>query len=299
MDDSGRTVLVTGATGNQGGVTARRLLADGWRVRALVRDPNSPAARALAASGAEPVPGDLDDPASIARAVEGAYGVFGVTPDSEDPAEEVRRGLTLAIAAAEADVGHLVFTSVGGADRDTGVPYWESKRRIEQHIREIGLPATILRPVRFMENHTVPGLPLGGILDGVLIHLFPPDAPVQLIALADIGVFAALAFGRPEEYVGEALELAGDSLTSAEIAVMIGRAVGREVTYRRLPAESLGLPEKAAEAFADERGLWRADIPALRLRHPGLTDFRTWLERGGAARIERLLDGSSPARAAG
>ncbi|MFJ9419488.1 NmrA/HSCARG family protein [Streptomyces sp. NPDC101227] len=285
-----RTVLVTGSTGRQGGATAARLLADGWRVRVLVRKGREGAVDGLVRTGAEAVTGDLDDPASLAAAVDGAYGVFGVTPDDKDPEREVRRGGNLATAAAHAGVRHFVFASVGGAERPNGIGYWAAKRAVEERIAALGLPATVLRPVRFMENHTVPGLPFGGITeDGELVHLFPPDVPVQLVATRDIGVFAALALAHPEEYLGRALELAGDELTSRQAAAVISEFTGRPITYRHLPAERAGLPARAARAFADPAGIWHADIPALRARHPELTDFRTWLATGGAAAVTALL----------
>ncbi|MEV4250715.1 NmrA/HSCARG family protein [Streptosporangium canum] len=284
-----KTILVTGATGRQGGATITHLLTGGWHIRALVRTPDSPAAQTLAQAGVELIAGDLDNLDSITAAVAGAHGVFGVTPDDENLEREVRRGRNLADAATAAGVEHFVFASVGGAERGTGIGYWESKWAIEQHIRAIGLPATVLRPVRFMENHAIPGMPLGGIVDGVLTHLFAPDVPVQLIAAHDIGAFAALAFTRPDDYIGQAIEIAGDELTPAETVALIGRAVGREITYRQVPAESLQLPPNAIRTFADEHGLWRADIPALRERHPGLLDFPTWLKYGGATRVEEAL----------
>ncbi|TDC87256.1 NmrA/HSCARG family protein [Actinomadura sp. 7K507] len=288
---AGRTVLVTGATGRQGGATAARLLDDGWRVRALVRDPASPAARGLAAAGAEPHRGDLDDPEGLKAAMTGVHGVFAVTPDDLDGRREVRRGRNLADAAAAAGIGHLVFASVGGAERGTGVPYWETKWVIEQHIAALGLPATVLRPVRFMENHTIPGLPLGGISpDGVLRHLFPPDAPVQLVAVTDIGAFAALAFADPAAYLGQALELAGDELTPDATVRLIGKHLGRRMTYQQVTDEEGDLLKEGARAITDPRGVWRADVPELRRRHPGMLDLPTWLDRGGAAAIAAILE---------
>ncbi|MFE9294057.1 NmrA/HSCARG family protein [Streptomyces niveus] len=282
------TILVTGATGRQGGATATQLLAAGRPVRALVRDPSGLAAKALAAAGAELRTGDLDDPHSLAAALDGVHGVFGVTPDDLDAEREIRRGRALVDAAVSAGVGHFVFASVGGAERGTGIPYWESKWQIERHLAATGLPSTVLRPVRFMENHTLTGLPVGGIVDGVLTHLFAPDTPVQLIAVTDIGAFAALAFARPRDYLGQALELAGDELTPERTVQLITDRLGREVRYRQVPADTLGLTSGAARAFASGRGLWQADIAALRTRHPGLLDFTTWLERGGAARVSAL-----------
>lgn len=285
-------VLVVGATGRQGGAAVRHLRADGWTVRALVRDPGSAAARELAAAGAEPVRGDLDDPGGLEAAMDGAHGVFAVTPDDQDAEREIRRGRAVVDAAAGAGVAHLVFASVGGAERDTGITYWESKRAIERHIEATGLPATILRPVRFMENHTIPGLPFGGITpDGVLRHLFDPEVPVQLVAVTDIGAFAALAFADPDAYVGAALELAGDELTPAATVDMISRYIGRTITYERADAAELALDANLARAFASQRGIWRADIADLRRRRPAVLDFAGWLDRGGAAAVAAVLDG--------
>ncbi|GAB2472533.1 NmrA/HSCARG family protein [Streptosporangium sandarakinum] len=295
MNTAGNPILVTGATGRQGGATAARLLAAGRPVRALVRDPDSPAARTLRAQGAELHTGNLDDPGSLAAAAAGVHGIFAVTPDDDDVEREIRRGRDLADVAAAAGVSHFVFASVGGADRGTGIPYWESKWQIEQHIRALGLPATILRPVRFMENHTIPGLPLGGIVDGELRHLFDPETPVQLIAATDIGALACLAFTRPQEYLGQAIEIAGDELTPNRTVELISRSLGREITYRQVSIDGTGLGPETQRAFTDERGLWRADIAALRERHPGLLDFQTWLEHGGTEQIRALFQ-DSPGR---
>jgi len=197
-----KIILVTGATGKQGGATASALLTDGWRVRALVRDPDAAPARALADAGAELVTGDLADRASLDAATSGAHGVFSVqpTPGAPNqpadfrPEDEVTQGNNVAEAAHAAGVAHLVYTSVIGADRPTGMPNVDNKLAIEQRIRELGVPATILRPVSFMENYTTPyGLPGGALATGIR-----PDVSQRLIAVRDVGAFAALAFGHPD-----------------------------------------------------------------------------------------------------
>ncbi|GAA4996043.1 NmrA family NAD(P)-binding protein [Actinopolymorpha pittospori] len=133
-------------------------------------------------------------------------------------------------------------------------------------------------------------------MDGVLIHLFAPDVPVQLIAADDIGAFAALAFNHPAAYLGESLEIAGDELTPLQTVSLISSVLDREITYRQVPIDdAAGLGGDAARAFANRRGLWRADIPALRERHPDLLGFPAWLKRGGAARIEKLLTAAATA----
>ncbi len=249
-----RTILVAGATGRQGTTVIRHLLADGWRVRGLTRDPQKPAARKLAEQGVEIVPGDLDDRSSLGRAVRGVYGVFAaMTPFEQGPAGEERQGKALADAAKAAGVRHYVYSSVGGAERNTGIPHFESKWQIEQHVRALELPSTILRPVFFMENFAQPWA-RPAILGGTLAQPLRPDKPLQMIAVDDIGAFAALAFRRPDDFVEQALELAGDELTMPEVAEAFGRAIGRPVRFVEQPLERLGDDNSDAAAVSRRFG---------------------------------------------
>jgi uncharacterized protein YbjT (DUF2867 family) len=280
MSNSEKLIVVTGATGQQGGATARHLLAQGWRVRALVRDPNKPAAQELAAKGAELAQGDLDDRASLDRALSGAYGAFSVQtfmgPDG--PVGEMRQGKLLADAAQAAGVQHFVYTSVGGAERKSGLPHFESKFQIEEHIRGLGLPATILRPVFFMENLRSPWM---GPRDAVLAIGLRPTTSLQMIAADDIGAFAALAFARPQEFIGKAMEIAGDSLTMPQVADAFTRVTGQPVHFVELPLEqvrSFNAEMGDMMAWFNDHG-YRADIAALRKLHPGLTTFEAWLRK--------------------
>ncbi|MDX3107427.1 NmrA/HSCARG family protein [Nonomuraea angiospora] len=283
-------VAVTGATGTQGGAAARALLGAGWRVRALVRNPQSASARALAEVGAEVAHGDMDDRASLDAAFHGVYGVFSVQPTAGYPGtppgftveDELRLGRNVADAAADAHIEHFVYASVGAADAGHGIRRWESKAELETHAWRLGMPTTVLRPVRFMDNQVDPRF---GIRDGVLADVIFPDVPVQLIAGTDIGAFAALAFTDPAQYVGETLELAGDELTMTQIAHVMEQVLHEPITYRAIPREVLldkGHDAIAGYEFANHGGGWYADIPALRERHPGLMTFAAWLEREGA-----------------
>jgi uncharacterized protein YbjT (DUF2867 family) len=278
-------VLVTGATGQQGGAVTRELLRRGRPVRAFVRDPGGPAARELAARGAELVTGDLDDRASLVRAMSGAHGVFSVQTFMS-PAGiggEIRHGKAVADAAAAAGVGHVVYTSVGGAERDSGVPHFASKWTIEQHLRSTGVPTTVLRPTFFMENFAAHG---PALVDGVLtVSLaLPPETRVQLVSVEDIAVFAADAFDRPEQYAGQAVELAGDELTGPELAAAFGAHA--DLPARYVPMEPDDLAANTHVPFSHEVALmfewfrsagYRADIADLRRRHPGLRTFSDWL----------------------
>src|SRR5688500_1717530 len=164
--DVERVVLVVGATGKQGGAVARSLLDRGFHVRALTRDPHKPEAQALDEQGAEVVQGDMDDRSAMDRALEGAYGVFSMQNFWETGYDrEVQQGKTVADAAKAASVEHFVYSSVGSAHRQTGIPHFESKAEVEEHVREIGLPYTILRPVFFMQNwEMMREMVLGGTL---------------------------------------------------------------------------------------------------------------------------------------
>lgn len=282
------TILVTGATGRQGGAVARRLLAAGWAVRALTRSAEGENARALAAHGADVVVGNLDDRRSVERAVEGAYGVFGVQNFWEHGAErEIRQGKTLADAARAAGVSHFVYSSVGGAERGTGVGHIESKWEVENHIRTLGLPATIVRPVFFMENLEAPHY-RSAIREGRLALGLRPAVGLQLVATDDVGAFVDLAFSQPDTFTGKAVELAGDELTGDGLADALTRVTGRQVRFVPLPLERVrAMRPEVAEMFDWlNRDGYHADLAACRKLLPDLLSFETWLAQRGWAELD-------------
>jgi uncharacterized protein YbjT (DUF2867 family) len=270
---STKTILVTGATGQQGGAVARQLLKQpGFAVRALTRDAAKPAVRALAQKGAEIVQGDLDDAGSIRRALQGAYGVFSVQNFMEAGYDgEIRQGKQLADAAKAAGTQHFVYSSVGSADRQTGLPHFESKWEIEQHIATGGLSHTILRPAFFMQNwYSYMREP---ILHGTLPLPLNPQTRLQQIAVEDIGAFAMLAFQNPSRWYGRTIELAGEELTPLRVAELLTRAVRRPVRYVQVPWEQFR--QEAGEEMTKmyrwfEDVGYHVDIAALRKEHPQL-----------------------------
>ncbi|WP_433513985.1 NmrA/HSCARG family protein [Nonomuraea sp. CA-143628] len=286
-----KTVLVTGATGNQGGATARHLLADGWRVRALVRDESAPAAAELAAAGAELVRGDLDDRASIDAAARGVYGIYSVQSANDN---EIAQGMNVADAAKAADVRHLVYSSVGGVESQNRF-YVEhgwgaiDKWQIEERIRELGVPATILRPAGFMEDFTSPAR---FFQNGSLNVPWHDDLVMQLIAIDDTGAFAALAFADPDTYLGQAMEITGDRLTAPQIAAALGTAAGRQIPHSQIPLDVLWEhdPEVAKVFTWANETYYDTDLEPLRKANTTLTDFSTWLNRSGKARLLAQLD---------
>ncbi|MAG36081.1 MAG: NmrA family transcriptional regulator [Dehalococcoidia bacterium] len=272
-------ILVAGATGNQGPPAVRHLLANGWPVRALTRDPESAAGRQLLSQGAEVVGGDFDDRSSLDRAIAGAYGVFAVFSSLRGgPEQEQVHGIAVAEAAQAAGVRHLVYSSVGGAERDSGIPHFESKWQIEQGIRALGLPATILRLAFFMDNLVTPGF-VGFGMWSAMAGAIGKAGAMQMIATDDIGAFAALSFSKPKQFIGQALEIAGDEVT-LEQAVRTCREVrGKRPWFVPLPDWLLGRMDRdlaTMNRWLREHG-YAADIPALRTLHPDLKNLEAGL----------------------
>ncbi len=279
-----KIIAVTGATGQQGGVVARKLLADGWQVRALTRDVNKPAAQELKALGAELVAGDMDNRAELDAAFKGAYGVFSVQnfwlPNVGFDGE-IKQGKAVADAAKAAGVQQLVYSSVGSAHRGMGQKHFESKWIIEQYIQSVGIPFTILRPVAFMENNNWSrAYILSGTYTGMGLR---PEKGFQTIAAEDIGVFVSIAFAEPKTYLGRTLELAGDELTESQTAEVFTKVIGRPVILAAPTAEGGRTPDEEMIAmfnFFNGEG-YDADITALRKIHPGLLNFEQWLRKNG------------------
>lgn len=286
MLNADKTILVTGATGRQGGAVVRHMLPKGWKLRALTRDPSSHAARALTQKGVEVVQGDLEDASSVARAAEGVHGIYSVQDFwAVGARREVQQGKNVADAAKKAGVKHVVYSSVGGAERNTGIPHWESKWEVEKHIRSLGLPATVFRPVTFMEGYYIDQVEIG-ILKGKLVDAVRGDKPYQTIATDDIGAFVALAFDRPLEFIGKEIEIAGSELSNLEAAKVFSRVLGKPVEFQKLPLPLvrliLGKEFYLMFRWFNEAG-YKADVAGLRRAYPELQlhTLEEWLRSEG------------------
>ena len=233
-------ILVTGATGQQGGATLRELMKHGHRVRAMTRNPDGEKGRALAALGADVVTGDLNDEASVRAALDGAWGAYAVQNSWEAGVDgEEQQGKRFAEAAVAAGLKHLVYASVASADRQTGLPHFDNKARIEAKIGNVGLSSyTIVRPVFFMENFLSPWYK-PGIDQGKLQVGIKPDTDLQTIAVDDIGRYGRVAFERHAELNGRAVDIAGDELTMPEAAEILAKASGHAVVFEPTPIEEV------------------------------------------------------------
>jgi len=286
-----KVIAVTGATGQQGGAVARKLLAEVWQVRALTRDIDKPAAQELRALGAEIVAGDMDDRAQLDAAFQDVYGVFSVQNfwlPNVGFEGEIRQGKNIADAAKAAGVQHLVYSSVGAAHRGMGQKHFDSKWIIEQYIHSLDIPYTILRPAAFFENFN---WERAAILNSTFNAIgLRPEKERQLIAVEDIAVFVALAFSNPAEYVGKTIELAGDALTESQIADTFAKVIGRTVNLVR-PTGGSGRrsDEETIARFNFFNGeAYDADIPALRRLHPGLLTLEQYLRKDGWENAEPI-----------
>jgi uncharacterized protein YbjT (DUF2867 family) len=257
------TVVVTGSTGKQGG--------------AVARDPTTSQAKLLANAGTTLVAASLEDTSAISKALQGATSLFAMTMPSGGTDAETRQGIAAADAAKAAGV-HLVFTSVGSANRQTGIPHFDSKYEVEKHIAKIGVRATILAPVSFLEN-------LYFIKDQLAKAIYaaalPPTRPLAQVAVADIGAVAARILEDPGRFAGKGFGLASDELTGNDALAILSRVTGRRFNYYQVPLDVVRqrMGEDAVRmyewfdrvGFAVDRAALRREFPAVAFH-----DFESW-----------------------
>ena len=294
MTESETRVLVVGATGNQGGAVVDHLLAStaAFDVRGLTRDATSDAAQALEDRGVTMVEGDLDDPETLRDPVGDADAVFAVTNFwTEGYDAQVQQGKNVADVAAEEGVDQFVFSGVGSHDEDTGVPHFDSAGEIDEYVRDLDLPWTILKPVFFMEN--LEAFAEDIVEDGRVALPLAEGVGLQMVTYDDLGHAAAVAIANPEEFVGESIDLAGDERSLAETAEILTEVTGRDVEAVHVPIED------AYETFGEEFTVmcewfnevgYSADVAALESRFGfAFTDLEAYL-RGAGWEDKRGMD---------
>lgn len=278
--DFPRSVLVAGATGKQGGALTRHLLSQGYRVIALTRRAESPAAQALATLGAELAVGDFEDPSSLEAAARRADTLFAMaTPFEAGIEAEIRQGMNLVDAARRAGVRHLIYSSVAGADRLTGIPHFDSKHEVEGYLRRSNLPYTIVGPTFFMENFIGPMF-REGLEAGVLAMGISPTQGLQMVAVEDLARFIGRVIATPEDFFGERIEVASDEVTANQAADLLSYVSGHRVQYQQIP---LSLIAERSEDLARmyewfEQVGYHADILTLRHEYPEVRwhTFEEW-----------------------
>ncbi|WP_159996336.1 NmrA/HSCARG family protein [Roseomonas sp. 18066] len=297
MPGDTQPILVFGATGQQGGSVASALLQAGRRVRAFVRDPHASRSIALRDAGAELVQGQLADTGAMRAAMRGVAGVFSVQPSSGQGAlygmrdeDEVRHGIDIAEIAVESGVRHLVYSSSNAVGEEpTGMGHFDSKARIEAHLRRLPLTTTIIRPATFMEMLVMPGF---GLDQGRFDFFMKPDQPMQFLAVEDIGRIVAAVFADPRRFGGATFDLAGDMVTGRQLQSLFTEAAGRPIRYARFSDDALAANPflaRLTELLDRGRLAGDADLQALRAINPGLLSFRTWLAGSGQAAFAAAL----------
>lgn len=283
--DKSRTIVVTGATGLQGGAVARQLLSNGWRVCALTRSPKGEKAQALSALGAEVVEGDMAEISSLLPIFQEAYGVFSVqNPVTSGIEGEIRQGKNVAEAAQKAGVRHLVYSSAGVGRKNTGIPSWESKEIIEEEMKSRKLPLTILRPMAFMELMTEKKFFPAVSTWHVMPKMMGGDRKVGWLCTEDLASIVARAFNEPDQFIGKELQLASDSRSINECRAIYEEVMGN--TPPRFPMP-VWLFKRFGFIGKDLSIMWRwlrdetfeIDPSTTLAVHPNALTVRTWLEK--------------------
>jgi uncharacterized protein YbjT (DUF2867 family) len=276
-----RTIFVAGATGNQGGAVARVLSANGFAVRGLTRNPDSSKAGLHRGQNIELVKGNLNDPGSIQKHLEGVYGIFSVQHFTEGVDKEISQGISLANLGREMGISHFLFSSALGADLHSGVPAFESKFKIENHIRSLGIPFTIIRPASLFENFLIPQVKKG-ILKGKLVQPLNRETVGQYVACEDIGKAALKIFQQPENFVGKSIPLSAEQWTTQEVADIFTKTLNRPVEYKKLPdlIVRIFLGRNLHTMFKWVNGAVRVDkkdIETSRALFPDLLSLSSWV----------------------
>jgi uncharacterized protein YbjT (DUF2867 family) len=307
-----KRIAVFGATGAQGGGLARAILDDpegGFSARAITRNVDSDKARELAAAGAEVVAADLDDAASVERALQGAYGAYCLTNFWEhfSPEKELSQARNLAQAAKAAGVQHVIWSTLEDTRRKVPlddarmptlmghykVPHFDAKGEAEAFFREAGVPTTFLLTSFYWDNLIHFGMEPKAGPDGVLQFVLPmDDAKLPGIAAEDIGRSAYGIFKAGPAMIGKTIGIAGEHLSGAEMASALAAALGREVRHAAVtPAQyrAFGFPgaDDLGNMFQYKRDFeadFRAprDVEATRRLNPRLQSFAQWLQANAA-----------------
>ena len=294
------TILVTGATGGQGGSVARHLLTAGFQVRALTRNPDSDKAKALAEAGAQVVAGDLGDRASLDRALHDCDGAFGVTNFWEHFAAEEGHGINLIEAVADAGVDFFVFSALPNAYELSGhelpVPHFDIKAKLEQRARESEVPTAFVHVAFYYENFLA-FFPPQRQDDGSYAFGFPQgDTPLAGVAVEDLGGVVVPMFENAESYAGKVVGVVGDDLPPAEYAETMSAVLDQRVGYNHIPREVFAEFEfPGADDLANMFDFYsrfvlnsQVKLEQSRSMFPGIRTFRTWLE-GNRERFAAIL----------
>jgi uncharacterized protein YbjT (DUF2867 family) len=279
----GETIFVAGATGNQGGAVARVLAENGFSVKGLSRNPDSAKASQHRGPNISLVKGNLNEPSSIRKHLKGVHGIFSVQHFTEGVDKEVAQGIALANLAKEMGIKHFLYSSALGANLHSGVPAFESKFKIENHIQSLGIPFTILRPASLFDNFLIPQVKKG-ILKGKLVQPINRETVIQYVACDDIGKAALKIFQHPEQFLNKTIPLAEEQLSTGEVAEIFTKTLNRPVEYKRLPEliVRIFLGRNLYSMFKwvnSENHVDMKDIETSKSMFPDLQNLSSWIKQ--------------------
>lgn len=276
------TIFITGGIGNQGSAAARSLIKNGFKVKSLVRKASSPKAEELERLGVELVEGDLNHVDTYQNALQGVYGIFCVLSYHYGVEKEKKQGKQLIDVAKQYNISHFVYSSVIGSDLHTGIPHWESKLIIEDHLRQSGIPYTIIHPASLYENFLIPQVK-NGILKGKLSTPVKGDVVQQFISSQDIGEISALIFLHPEKYIGQSITIAAEEMTMNQVADTFNESMGRPIKYQPLPMflTRIFMGKDHVKMFKwvnEHNAVFVKDLNAFKKEYPNLLGLKEWVK---------------------
>jgi|SRR5680860_176172 len=277
-----KTIFVTGATGNQGGAVVASLIKNGFKVKVLTRKTDSDKAQNLQKQTAELVKGDLNDLNTFQNHLKEIDGIFSVQSFENGVDEEIKQGMDLANLSKEYGVKHFLYSSVAGADLNTGIPHFDSKYKIENHIKQMGLPYTIIRANSLFENFLIPDV-RSRILKGKLASPINKNKTQQFIGAVDIGEISADIFLNKNKYLGKTITIGSEEMDMQLVAATFSEVLGKEISYQKLPLliARLVMGKDLYKMFKwinKNDAVFIKDIDLFKKENPNLTSLKHWIK---------------------
>jgi uncharacterized protein YbjT (DUF2867 family) len=277
-----KTIFVTGATGNQGGAVAASLIMNGLKVKLLTRKPESAKAQNLQQQNAELVKGDLNDLHTFRNHLKDVDGIFSVQTFENGVDKEIKQGIDLANLAKEYGINHFLYSSVAGADLHTGIPHFDSKYKIENHIKQLGLPYTIIRANSLFENFLIPEV-RSRIQKGKLASPINKNKTQQFISAIDIGKISADIFMNKDKYVGKTVTIGSEEMDMQQVAKTFSDVLGKEISYQKflLLIAKFVMGRDLYKMFKwinENDAIFMKDLELFKKENPDLTSLAQWIK---------------------
>ncbi|MCJ7688654.1 MAG: NmrA/HSCARG family protein [Clostridiaceae bacterium] len=277
-----KTIFVTGATGNQGGAVAASLIMNGFMVKLLTRKPESAKAQNLLHKNAELVKGDLNDLNTFRNHLKDVDGIFSVQTFENGVDKEIKQGMDLANLADECGINHFLYSSVAGADLNTGIPHFDSKYKIENHIKKLGLSYSIIRPNSLFENFLIPEVK-SRILKGKLASPINKNIKQQFIGAVDIGKISADIFLNKNKYDRKTITIGSEEMDLQQVAKVFSQVLGKEISYQKFPMLIARFVmgkdlHKMFKWINTNDAIFIKDLGLFRKENPNFTSLAQWIE---------------------